>query len=454
MKNQARLSGAIDGVNRHGVLRVEFVVPHAAPSLCLVSLIAVLGACGASAPSLLVTDGARDVSAAPAEFGSVTWSRSASRTLTLRNVGDEALVLGALGSDALGIERAFTVSAGTCHEGDRLLPNAGSCTLELVFTPTHEGRLTSALRVAYTDAQGPGLVEGSLTGTGLLDCTIANDLVSSHASGADAAKVENDADTARGTTAGAALTYDDGYQGGYAAAYSDGYSSGYHDSAFGYDAGYALGYPGGRQRGLADDGACSRGGSDGAAVGAAEGAAAGVSDGYQAGYNDGYSPGYNAGAADCTQPLGPQAIRLGHEKHEHLVPTPPPSDPAIVVACRQQGYDTTRNTGAYQAAYDVAQLHNAEYQRGITDGDSDGFNAGVTAGRSEGNANGFADGDASGYKSGANERYGTCYDTAYDGGYQAGYQGGYASGSGYDAGYSNAYSDGYNVGFNDYCPGA
>ena len=116
--------------------------------------------------------------------------------------------------------------------------------------------------------------------------------------------------------------------------------------------------------------------------------------------------------------LQERTIKLGHEKHAHLTPEAPKSDPAIVQACRDEGYAVTRRTDAYQAAYDEAKLRNASFQRGITDGGSDGFAIGIAAGQSAGYTDGLANGDASGY----------------------------------DAGYADAYSDGYDAGFADYCP--
>ncbi len=397
---------------------------------------ALLGAAGCdSRPPLAVLDNGVDVLSQGVFFGAIAVTKRTQKTVQLRNTTERQLTLQDI---SLSATTMFTLVGDGCTAGARLGPGQ-ECALTLAFAPVLPGDTHALVALLTSAGDETRTTSLAISGTGILDCTVAEDLTVSRGKGSAKADEENKRQTARGEAEGRALTYDQGYGLTYQASYDAGYQNGYNDPASGYQAGYANGYAIGQQAGLADPGACNRGGSDGSAGGVSDGDAGGYSDGRNAGYGAGYADGRSYyGSYGCPVSLvKPTPGKQHAEKLEGV------SNPVLVSACFDQGFAATLKTNAYAAALEQAKLANAAYQNGLRAGSVAGYRDGVPVGRTQGNVDGQATGRATGYADGANQRYDSCYQAGYAQSYSAAYQAGYAEGDhdGYDVGYYDGYLD-------------
>ncbi len=145
----------------------------------LVVLSAELGAAGINLSGSGLGAGTLDASADQLDFQGVVRGQVALAELSLENVGDLELPLGA---PEIGGQQAadFSISQSTCGE---LLDGAASCVVEVQFSPSDVGARSGTLSVAAAGA----LREFVLTGTGLQPGSLA--LVPAAGASADFADV-------------------------------------------------------------------------------------------------------------------------------------------------------------------------------------------------------------------------------------------------------------------------
>lgn len=110
-----------------------------------------------------------DISPASINFGNVAvGGSSAAQGFTVSNIGAADLLIGTLsiiGTDA----SQYTIQSDTCS-GQTILP-AGSCIVDVVFSPTSTGAKTADLTIPSSDPDTPSL-SASLSGTGLTPYTL------------------------------------------------------------------------------------------------------------------------------------------------------------------------------------------------------------------------------------------------------------------------------------------
>jgi mono/diheme cytochrome c family protein len=119
-------------------------------------------------PGSVSLSGSATAAAAPAAaltaslaFGSVNvGTTSTAQTATLSNTGTAALVLGLLTTGST----EFAISGGTCVAGGSLAA-AGSCSINLAFTPSAAGARSASLVVTHNASGGQS--SASLSGTGV-----------------------------------------------------------------------------------------------------------------------------------------------------------------------------------------------------------------------------------------------------------------------------------------------
>ncbi|HTL12177.1 MAG TPA: hypothetical protein VL588_06805 [Bdellovibrionota bacterium] len=454
---------------------------------------------------------------APFNYGSVNLTQSATHTFSVTNTGDLPGTLRDVTSGGTKLATPFALSTSAtpaegatpeCATGTVLQPGQG-CVFEVTFAPVDELSYSDGVELAYDYANEDGKAASGqstlgLIGKGKLDCSVSAELTADKQHGIDDANAQMQADAARGTADGQALTYQDGQTDGYNAGYTNGYNAGYH-SPQGYDLGHSDGYTIGYNRGLSDTASCTRGSTDGYNRGVSDGNTVGRNDGYDDGYDvgyaagsssgydngyddgyvdgkidgynegassasstgrsDGYTDGYDAyypngyddgywdGANSCSG-SGSQTLNGSEGGTSGNGSDPLPTD-KYGKACYDQGYNGTYSTSAYYNAYNAAKAANQQYQSGY----SEGYGRGQTDGRVNGTADGYRDGKAAGdhdgFVAGSSVEYGNCYNASYPSGYTAGYNSGYNTGysngwndGDYD-GYHTTYNQGYNVGYDD-----
>ncbi len=119
-------------------------------------------------PGSVSLSGSARAAAAPAAaltaslaFGSVNvGTTSTAQTATLSNTGTAALVLGALTTGST----EFAISGGTCVAGGSVAA-AGSCSINLAFTPSAAGARSASLVITHNASGGQS--SASLSGTGV-----------------------------------------------------------------------------------------------------------------------------------------------------------------------------------------------------------------------------------------------------------------------------------------------
>ena len=105
-------------------------------------------------PRISVTDSVAPDNDLQVPFGNVTEGSTATRTVTITNIGTTGLVLGIVaGTDAL--TAPFTITGDTCS--DRTLATAQNCTVTLQFAPATMGAYEDAFDVPSNDPEKPSV---------------------------------------------------------------------------------------------------------------------------------------------------------------------------------------------------------------------------------------------------------------------------------------------------------
>ncbi len=368
------------------------------------------------------------------ELGAVRISERVVERIEVTNTGRQAVTIDAVAladghGGVLGLDEAGT----GCVAGQQVRVGE-HCVVAIAFEPANDIVYRDSLHVDYRptegDAGGPLRVTLRLSGTGLLDCSVSDELSSAYDEGVADAQAQIETDIAEATAAGEALTRDDGYADGYDAAYTSAHRRAYDD---GYDDGLLDGYDDGYAAGASAE-ACRDGEldgfDDGYADGLYDGETDGVNDGDLDGYDDGYADGYYDGETD------------GCGYAAKIDP-----DPSLPGKCVDQGYDDTYSRSHYDEAFAAAAAANTAYQEGLAAGRTDGDAEGRADGYREGHADGYLDGEDQGFADGDADQYDACYLPAFDAGYVDGYADGYETF--YWTAYDAAYDEGYAVGYDD-----
>lgn len=127
-----------------------------------------------------------DIAVDPAsyDFGEVDTSDTLSATFTIRNQGDDDLLV----EDALATGGAFSVTGGTLATPQVISPG-GSKTVEVTFSPSTTGRISGGLTLVSTDGDSPQL-EVPLVGEGVDLCDVCAPIIDV-ATGADPNKIDD-----------------------------------------------------------------------------------------------------------------------------------------------------------------------------------------------------------------------------------------------------------------------
>jgi Abnormal spindle-like microcephaly-assoc'd, ASPM-SPD-2-Hydin len=106
--------------------------------------------------------------ASPFDFGTVTSATTVDHVITLANIGDGTLVIGALAvTDPLAAPFSIPVALDTCSGKTLTLPLAGSCTFTARFAPTAAGLTADTFNIPSNDpAATPAVSSFALSGTG------------------------------------------------------------------------------------------------------------------------------------------------------------------------------------------------------------------------------------------------------------------------------------------------
>lgn len=143
-----------------------------------------------------VAEGGEDSGQAPApgpdivvdptshDFGSVDTADTLSATFTIRNDGDDDLLV----EDAVATGGSFSVTGGTLATPQVISPG-GSKTVEVTFSPATEGRITGGLTLLSTDGDTPQL-EVPLSGEGVDLCDVCSPIIDV-STGADPNKIDD-----------------------------------------------------------------------------------------------------------------------------------------------------------------------------------------------------------------------------------------------------------------------
>ncbi|MFK8001292.1 MAG: hypothetical protein AB8H86_16980 [Polyangiales bacterium] len=363
------------------------------------------------------------------ELGAVRITERSVVDIGLTNTGQQPVTLEGVGlelghSGTIGIDASVT----DCVPGLTLAVGQG-CSIGVAFEPGNDITYRDSLHVDYRPENGIAAFRTTLSvsGLGVLDCSLREDYMSSFEMGSADAEAQIALDIVEATAAGEALTGDDGYTDGYDDSYDVAYDSAF-DSA--YDEGRGQGYEDGYAEG-ASAAACLEGELDGYADGSDAGLEDGEEDGLLEGDDQGYDDGYANG-------------RLDGEDDTCFVEKVD-LDPSLPGKCTLQGYDATYSRGPYNAAFEAAVAANAAYQDGLSLGEQDGMIAGQADGSSEGFADGYRDGADLGFADGDADEYEACYALATDEGYEDGYLSAYDEF--FNAAYEDAYADGYEDGY-------
>ena len=145
-----------------GTLSDSFSIPSNDPSKSTVT-VNVNGAGGTvPVPGITVTDSVAPTNDLLIPYGTVSAGSSATKTVTITNSGNAALVIGAVGStDSLAAP--FTMTNDTCS-GQTIAP-AATCTLSIAFAPTLTGTFTDSFNIPSNDPNNAS-VTVSLSGIG------------------------------------------------------------------------------------------------------------------------------------------------------------------------------------------------------------------------------------------------------------------------------------------------
>jgi len=107
---------------------------------------------------------------APHDFGLVVINTSPTRqTVTLRNVGDNALTLGIIDATGALAGTPFTIDTGNpgdCAIGQVLTPAFPSCTFTLLFDPSITGTFQSSFDIPFDNGNGARNITYNINGTG------------------------------------------------------------------------------------------------------------------------------------------------------------------------------------------------------------------------------------------------------------------------------------------------
>jgi hypothetical protein len=145
-----------------GTLSDSFSIPSNDPSKATVT-VNVNGAGGTvPVPGITVTDSVAPTNDLLVPYGTVSAGSSATKTVTITNSGNAALVIGAVGStDSLAAP--FTMANDTCS--NQTIAPAATCTLTIAFAPTLTGTFTDSFNIPSNDPNNAS-VTVSLSGIG------------------------------------------------------------------------------------------------------------------------------------------------------------------------------------------------------------------------------------------------------------------------------------------------
>ncbi|HMJ15277.1 MAG TPA: choice-of-anchor D domain-containing protein, partial [Polyangiaceae bacterium] len=105
-------------------------------------------AAGSGVPPLAISD----IPTAPSpgfDFGALSIGSRVKKILTVVNWQGESVSLGTVSSAALGVSAPFAYAGGSCVSGGVLTGGGGSCTLEVVFTPSSLAPVSNRLQLGY-----------------------------------------------------------------------------------------------------------------------------------------------------------------------------------------------------------------------------------------------------------------------------------------------------------------
>lgn len=365
------------------------------------------------------------------DLGSVRITERSVVSAVLQNTGQQAVTL-----ENVTIEQGWNgvltidTDATECMPGLTLAVGE-RCLVGVAFEPGNDITYRDSLHVDYRPEAGIAALRTtvSLSGLGVLDCSLRPDYMSSFDTGSAAADAQMLLDVAEATAAGEALTNEDGFDDGYASTYDASYDGAFAEA---YDEGIREGYDEGYVEG-ASPAACLEGELDGYADGSDAGLEDGEEDGLLEGDEQGYDDGYINGALDGEDDT------CFVEKVD--------LDPSLPGKCVDQGYAATYSRGPYNDAYAAAVAANAPYLEGVARGEREGTSAGRVDGSNEGYAEGYRDGVDLGFADGDTDEYEACYALATDDGYEDGYLSAYDEF--FNVAYADAYADGYEDGYAD-----
>ena len=113
-------------------------------------------------PAISVTDSVTPNNDLLVPFGSVAIASSATQTVSVKNMGNADLALGAVAS-ANPLATPFTIKTDTCS--NQIIAPAGTCTITLAFGPTAAGTFTDSFNIPSNDT-ATGTVTMNLSGSG------------------------------------------------------------------------------------------------------------------------------------------------------------------------------------------------------------------------------------------------------------------------------------------------
>src|SRR5262245_37448449 len=82
-------------------------------------------------------------------FGDVQVNASGLLTVTVKSLGERAVVLGDISNEGLGLSGSILLTGGTCATAMTLRTNE-SCTLAFTFTPTEAGTVTLSPQLHFS----------------------------------------------------------------------------------------------------------------------------------------------------------------------------------------------------------------------------------------------------------------------------------------------------------------
>lgn len=361
------------------------------------------------------------------DLGAVRITEQTVESIEVQNTGQQAVTLEAITIEQ-GWSGVLTVDPGATDCVPGLTLAVGErCLLSVAFEPANDITYRDSVHVDYRPEAGIAALRATLSvsGLGVLDCSLRPEYMSSFETGSAAADAQIALDVVEATAVGEALTGEDGYSDGYASSYDVAFERAFESA---YDEGRGQGYDDGYAEG-ASAAACREGELDGYDDGADAGAEDGEEDGLLEGDDTGYDDGYANGVVD------------GEDDTCFAEKVDP--DASLPGKCVDQGYDATYSRGPYNNAYAAAVAANTAYLEGVSLGEQEGTDVGQADGNADGYADGFRDGADLGFAEGGADEYEACYLIAVDEGYEDGYL------SAYDEFFSAAYADAYDDGYED-----